>query len=799
MSSVKFPFIYWTNADRSFTAKTVSGLPATAVGHNLDSCIQQLKKYLSNPEIYRENSYRYQPDFVEFEIHKMKIPIRPKYLNEQGDSFPAESPFQVAVQYLTATDVHQYQVCVFPLVDETIKLPAGVDSKDLATQHFKSMAGDCRPEQIVHLLNPGEFSGGNFFVKEPTDVFSKWELDTDELKQVAKPVWVRKRGQNQESALLRDREVDRIFEFIRSGQGNLMVVGPSGVGKSCILQTAVRKMNAAISDGEEFSLVHNGEEAAKRNLLLWKTDGNRLIAGMQYLGEWQKRVEAVINELSTFGGILCFSDLESLVRQGGEDASQSIASFLTPFLESGEVRVILETTKDQLDSCRQILPRFDSLFTKLTIDQFDRESALRLLSEKASQIDAANKIRTDSSAGAQCLQLFRRFMPYSVFPGKCYEFWKRQFSEISTENLDELSTERIYRSFINLTGLPEEIIRDDKMIDRDSVETWFAQRIIGQEQVCRYVADTITVFKAGMNDPAKPIHVMLFAGPTGVGKTETAKAINRFLFGSEVVLDEAKQQTDGEAVDHNGKKVVRELRNKLVRLDMSEYSGIGAADRFLMDASGNPSSWIQSIRTRPFQVVLLDEIEKASPEVFDLLMTVFDEGRLTDRWGRTTDFRSTIVVMTSNLGVKKSDPVGFENQENTGFEKEVRKFFRPEFFNRIDKLLSFSHLTSSDIEKITELELLEVSRREGLKQRNLKVLWDKNVVRFLARNGYDRKLGARPLQRVIENCVVAPISKFIAQNPTLQNGTIRLSEHGISECEIEYLAHQNESLKNSTD
>jgi ATP-dependent Clp protease ATP-binding subunit ClpC len=244
--------------------------------------------------------------------------------------------------------------------------------------------------------------------------------------------------------------------------------------------------------------------------------------------------------------------------------------------------------------------------------------------------------------------------------------------------------------------------------------------------------------------------VFLFCGPTGVGKTALAKSLAEFCFGASGA------------------------RDRLVRLDMSEYSGWGAAQRLLQNAQGRPADWIERVRRQPFSVVLFDEFEKAAPEVFDVLLGLLDEGRITDRFGRVTWFRSAILIMTSNLGASATGSAGFSADSGPNYESEVSKFFRPEFFNRLDSVITFKPLAPTEIEAITRKELSELAAREGLAVANIRITWSEELVAALAREGYDHQFGARPLQRVIEQRVAVPLARWRVANPKAQNTTLHL-------------------------
>jgi ATP-dependent Clp protease ATP-binding subunit ClpC len=266
----------------------------------------------------------------------------------------------------------------------------------------------------------------------------------------------------------------------------------------------------------------------------------------------------------------------------------------------------------------------------------------------------------------------------------------------------------------------------------------------------------VTTFKAGLNDPNRPLGVLLFVGPTGVGKTELARALARTLFGH------------GRAAEGGRRD------DRLVRLGMSEYAGPDAVERLLGPPGGELSPLIRRLRQQPFCVVLLDEIEKAGPEVFDVLLGVCDEGRLTDRYGRTTTFRSSVLIMTSNLGSERAGSFGFGGGPGAPYADAVRAFFRPEFFNRLDAVVTFDALSPQTIDAITRKELAEIGRREGFQRCGLRLRWSDALVSALAREGFDARYSARPLQRVLERRVVTPLARYLLEHPDLRDADITL-------------------------
>ncbi len=308
----------------------------------------------------------------------------------------------------------------------------------------------------------------------------------------------------------------------------------------------------------------------------------------------------------------------------------------------------------------------------------------------------------------------------------------------------------VSEAFSRYSGLPVELISDAYTADAAHITKRLKAKVIGQDAACLAASEILARFKAGLNDPERPCGSLLFVGPTGVGKTELAKQVAAYMFGSP---------------------------ERMIRLDMSEYMGYGSAQRLLTPSRGQ--SLVERMRQQPLSLVLLDEIEKAHPEVFDLLLGVLGEGRLTDTEGQLADFRMGLIILTSNLGVQEGPPPSFHGMAvgqggDERFTRAVRQHFRPEFFNRLDRVISFRTLRPQDVSEIVDLEVASLQRRVGFERRQVKVSISERVRGWLAVSGYHPTRGARPLKRLIEAHVMSPLAVLLAEQPGLSRCEVRV-------------------------
>ncbi len=737
MATYRFPVLVWEDFAGAHTASLVDR-DVTAVGATRAEALLQIKELLAWR--YREEGWIEEPDFKEPSLIHFKVEVRPEYRVDKR-VYPVEETIPLRVACVRGRQEGGLLVCAIPMFGFRFYYYDERGLRDLVRHYVGEGLKERTPRDLSRHLSPKSVLLEEL-VLHLHGAPRRREVAPDlvALRQVAEPVGDRRGRRQYGRAWERERELDDLVRRLEKERANVILLGEAGIGKSTLLAEAVRRIER-LARAE-------ADDAQDVRHRYWRTGGGRLVAGMRYLGEWQARCEAIVDELASIEGVLAVESLRDLLDAAGREAGTGIAAFLMPYLQRAELRMVVEATPEELDACRRALPGFADLFQVVRIPPFDRVRALTILGRMATTLERDEGVRAADGVAELVYRLFTRFVPYEHFPGRTVGFLRDLFDRAGLGGEKQVTTRQVIDEFVRRTGLPELFLRDDLPLEQGTVYATFAARVIGQPEACRAAASVVTTFKAGLNDPGRPVAVLLLCGPTGVGKTELARAISHYFFGH------------GERAD------------RLVRLDMSEYGTHSSAERLVEKPDGGPSEFVKQIRQQPFSVVLLDEIEKAAPEVFDVLLSVFDEGRLLDPQGRVTSFRSAVIVMTSNIGSDRMQVTGFGGDTRPSYEAETMGFFRPEFYNRLDAVVPFEALDEAMIDGIARKELGEIAGREGLAKARLRLEWSERLVRRVAREGFDPRYGARPLQRKLDTLVVAPLAAFLLELRGLEDATI---------------------------
>jgi ATP-dependent Clp protease ATP-binding subunit ClpC len=739
----RFPVLIWEDFTGRYSARLIDDqedplIPLAGFGRTAREALAQLKEYLTWS--FEHEPWRTAPDFLDPQLVEFRVEVRPEY-TLRGRVYPCDEPFPLRVACVHGRQQSGMLVCALPLLGLQFYYYEAKALRGLVTTYAQESLKHSTPQQLRRYLNPKSVRLDELAVRGGKPSLSTVAPpEIENLKLVATPLASDEMRRSFSRAFGRERLISELTQLLDRERANVLLVGESGVGKTSILVDAVRVIERDAHPGDS-------DPQAKPHRF-WTSSAARLIAGMKYLGQWEERCERLIQELARIDGVIAFEELLELVHTGGSATTNSIASFFQPFLERAEMRIISETTPAGLDACRRLLPGFVDAFRILRVPDFTQAEALSALHMYCTNIERNSPARMKGDDRNLIYRLFRRFLPYEAFPGKTINFTTRLYERAKADRITDITNDRIIGAFVKATGLPELFLRDEVSLEERDLQAFFEHEVIGQSDACRAATSAVLTFKAGLNDPARPISVLLFTGPTGVGKTELSRSLARFLFGA------------------------AEDAERFIRLDMSEYSLPGSAERLIAGTGGQPSEFINQMRRQPFAVVLFDEIEKADEGVFDLLLSMFDEGRLTDRFGRTTYFQSAVIIMTSNLGALVSGTPGFGTGDefaSSTYHRAAQTFFRPEFYNRIDGVLSFSALGKENVRRIAIKELNALNARDGMLKRNIKLVYTDRLVDHVARIGFDSRFGARPLQRVIEREVVTRLALHLNRHPHLRD------------------------------
>ena len=621
----------------------------------------------------------------------------------------------------------------------------------------------------------------------------------------------------------RDEEIRRVIQILsRRTKNNPVLIGEPGVGKTAIAEGLAERIAAA--DVPE-------ELLDKRVLSL---DLSGMVAGTKYRGEFEERIKKTIDEVKKAGNVILFIDeLHTIVGAGSAEGAVDAANILKPALSRGEIRVVGATTLDEYRKYIEKDAALERRFQPVTVGEPSPEATLEILKGLRDKYEAHHKLTITDEALEAAVSLSRRYINDRFLPDKAIDLMDEAASQVRmsaestspdlksleekinalhrekadaiaaqdyekaaqlrdleqkyTQQVDierenwkkSLSTNRgsvgaedIAKVVAGWTGIPVTRLTEDESMRMLRLEETLHKRVVGQDEAVTAVAKAIRRSRVGLKDPKRPIGSFLFLGPTGVGKTELCKTLAETMFGDE---------------------------NAMIRLDMSEYMEKHTVSRLV----GSPPGYVgheeggqltEKVRRKPYSVVLFDEIEKAHPDVWNILLQILEDGIVTDSQGRRVDFKNTIIVMTSNVGAKNitaaETPLGFHSGDKTAEEDEAKRYerirqavmddlkrtFRPEFLNRIDEIIVFRQLTQENIREIASRMLQVTGRRMAEQGITLDV--DDDALTELARDGFDPQYGARPLRRSIQNLVEDAVAEQMLEGRLRSGGTahVRLKD-----------------------
>ncbi|MFQ5796106.1 MAG: ATP-dependent Clp protease ATP-binding subunit [Candidatus Bipolaricaulia bacterium] len=545
----------------------------------------------------------------------------------------------------------------------------------------------------------------------------------------------------------REREIRRVAQILaRRKKNNPVLIGEPGVGKTAIVEGLAQR----IVDGNVPEIL-NGKE-------LITLDVGAMVAGSKFRGEFEERLTGVIKEIEASDGkfITFIDELHTVVGAGAAEGAIDASNLLKPSLARGTLRMIGATT---LDEYREHIEKDSALerrFQRVLIQEPSVEETVEILNGLRERFEDHHRLKISDAAIEASAKLSHRYISDRFLPDKAIDLIDEAAAKIrvdasfdESQERHEVGAEDIAEVVSLATGIPVERMFEEERDKLARIEDLLHRRMIDQEEGVRAVAEAIRRSRAGLKDPKKPIGTFMFLGPTGVGKTELSKALAELLFNDE---------------------------DALLRIDMSEYMERFSVSRLI----GSPPGYVgyeeggqltEAIRRRPYQVILFDEIEKAHHDVFNVLLQLLDEGRLTDGQGRTVDFKNTIIIMTSNVGSELFTTEGIDaHKVQDEIIEALRGQFRPEFLNRLDEIIIFKQLNTEDLKQIVELKLDELSRR--LAEREITLVVSPEAKELLVEKGYDPTYGARPLQRVIQKQIENPLSLEIIEGRFDEGDTV---------------------------
>ncbi|ANB60566.1 ATP-dependent protease ATP-binding subunit ClpC [Anoxybacteroides amylolyticum] len=644
-------------------------------------------------------------------------------------------------------------------------------------------------QQVLQLLGSNESISGH--------QGSASHVSTPTLDSLARDLTAIAREGSLDPVIGRSKEIQRVIEVLsRRTKNNPVLIGEPGVGKT------------AIAEGLAQQIVNNEVPETLRDKRVMTLDMGTVVAGTKYRGEFEDRLKKVMDEIRQAGNIILFIDeLHTLIGAGGAEGAIDASNILKPSLARGELQCIGATTLDEYRKYIEKDAALERRFQPIYVDEPTVEESIQILKGLRDRYEAHHRVSISDEAIVQAVKLSDRYITDRFLPDKAIDLideacskvrlrsfttppnlkeleqkleevrkekdaavqsqefekaaslrdteqrlreqleeTKRAWKEKQGKENSEVTVEDIAMVVSSWTGIPVSKLAQTETERLLKLEEILHSRVIGQEEAVKAVAKAVRRARAGLKDPKRPIGSFIFLGPTGVGKTELARALAEAMFGDE---------------------------DALIRIDMSEYMEKHSTSRLV----GSPPGYVgyeeggqltEKVRRKPYSVVLLDEMEKAHPDVFNILLQVLEDGRLTDSKGRTVDFRNTIVIMTSNVGadaLKRHKYVGFNVQDESEKYKdmkgkvmeELKKAFRPEFLNRIDEIIVFHALEKPHLAQIVNLMAEQLVKR--LKEQDIDLELTQAAIEKIAAEGYDPEYGARPLRRALQKHIEDRLSE----------------------------------------
>ncbi|MGD9679167.1 MAG: ATP-dependent Clp protease ATP-binding subunit [Vulcanibacillus sp.] len=655
-------------------------------------------------------------------------------------------------------------------------------------------------QQVLQLLGSGEVVSQNHNNSNP---------NTPTLDGLARDLTAFARGAELDPVIGREKEIERVIQVLsRRTKNNPVLIGEPGVGKT------------AIAEGLAQRIVSNEVPETLRDKRVMSLDMGTLVAGTKYRGEFEERLKKVMDEIRNAGNVILFIDeLHTLIGAGGAEGAIDASNILKPALARGELQAIGATTLDEYRRYIEKDAALERRFQQIMVKEPTVEESILILKGLRDKYEAHHRVKITDITIEQAVKLSDRYISDRFLPDKAIdiideaaskvrlssynappdlknlelkldEVRKEKDSAVQSQEFEkaaslrdkeqklkgeldktkdkwrenqgredtEVTVEDVAQVVASWTGIPVSKLTEEETQRLIVMENILHKRVVGQEEAVKAVSKAIRRARAGLKDPKRPIGSFIFLGPTGVGKTELARALAEAMFGDE---------------------------NLVIRIDMSEYMEKHTTSRLI----GAPPGYVgyeeggqltEKIRRKPYSVVLLDEIEKAHPEVFNIMLQVLEDGRLTDNRGRTVDFKNSILIMTSNVGaemIKQDRTLGFANQNQvTEYNnmksrvlKELKRTFKPEFINRVDEIIVFHSLSQENIKEI--LTLMTSELKDRLKEQGIDFELTDGAKEFLVKEGYDSNYGARPLRRMIQKHVEDTLSEELLKG-TISKGDI---------------------------